>query len=44
MQNTPCPYDTLLGVLGQHSKWVDLRHRETLAWMAVEGSQETLSD
>lgn len=35
MENTPYLYDTLLGVLGQHSKWFDLRHRQTLAWMMV---------
>jgi hypothetical protein len=35
MENTPYLYDTLLGVLGQHSKWLDLRHRQTLAWMMV---------
>ncbi len=35
MENTPYLYDTLLGVLGQHSKWLDLRHRKTLAWMMV---------
>ena len=35
MENTPYLYDTLLGVLGQHAKWFDLRHRKTLAWMMV---------
>ncbi len=35
MENTPYLYDTLLQVLGQHSKWLDLRHRKTLAWMMV---------
>lgn len=35
MENTPYLYDTLLRVLGQHSKWLDLRHRQTLAWMMV---------
>lgn len=35
MENTPSLYETLLGVLGQHSKWLDLRHRQTLAWMMV---------
>jgi hypothetical protein len=35
MENTPYLYDTLLGVLGQHSKGLDLRHRKTLAWMMV---------
>jgi hypothetical protein len=32
MENTPSLYDTLLGVLGQHAPWLDLRHRKTLAW------------
>ena len=35
MENTHYLYDTLLGVLGQHSQWLDLRHRKTLAWMMV---------
>jgi hypothetical protein len=35
MENTSYLYDTLLGVLGQHSKWLDRRHRQTLAWMMV---------
>ena len=35
MENTPYLYDTLLGVLGQHSKWLDRRHRQTLAWMMI---------
>jgi len=35
MENTPYLSDTLLGVLGQHAKWFDLRHRPTLAWMMV---------
>jgi len=35
MENTPYLYETLLGVLGQHSQWLDLRHRKTLAWMMV---------
>ena len=35
MENTPSLYDTLLQVLGQHAKWLDLRHRQTLAWMIV---------
>lgn len=35
MENTPYLYDTLLRVLGQHSKWLDCRHRHTLAWMMV---------
>ena len=35
MENTPYIYDTLLGVLGQHSKWLDRRHRQPLAWMIL---------
>ena len=35
MENTPYLYDTLLRVLGQHSNWLDLRHRTTLPWMMV---------
>lgn len=35
MENTPRLYDTLFRVLGQHSNWLDLRHRKTLAWMMV---------
>ena len=35
MENTPYLYHTLLGVLGQHSKWLDHRHRQTLAWMMM---------
>lgn len=35
MENTPYLYETLLRVLGQHSNWLDLRHRKTLAWMMV---------
>jgi hypothetical protein len=35
MENTPYLHDTLLGVLGQHSKWLDARHRQTLAWMML---------
>jgi Transposase DDE domain len=35
MENTPYLYETLLGVLGQHSQWLDLRHRQTLAWMMM---------
>src|SRR5467141_4355483 len=31
----PYLYDTLLQVLGQHAKWLDMRHRQTLAWMIV---------
>src|SRR5918992_3253345 len=35
VENTPYLYDTLLGVLGQHSKSLDRRHRQTLAWMML---------
>jgi hypothetical protein len=35
MENTPRLYDTLLQVLSQHAKWLDRRHRQTLAWMMV---------
>jgi hypothetical protein len=35
MENPPYLYDTLLGVLGQHSKWLDRRHPQTLAWMML---------
>ena len=35
MENTPYLYDTLVQVLRQHRKWIDLRHRKTLAWMMV---------
>jgi hypothetical protein len=35
MENTPYLYDTLLNVLSQHSKWLDRRHRQTLAWMMM---------
>jgi hypothetical protein len=35
MENTPYLYDTLLGVLGQHEKWLDRRHQQTLAWMML---------
>jgi hypothetical protein len=31
MENIPSLYETLLRVLGQHSNWLDLRHRKTLA-------------
>ena len=33
MENTPYLYETLLRVLGQQAKWLDLRHRTTVAWM-----------
>ena len=35
MENTPYLYETLLRVLDQHTNWLDLRHRKTLAWMMV---------
>jgi hypothetical protein len=35
MENTPYLYDTLVQVLRQHRKWLDLRHLKTLAWMMV---------
>lgn len=35
MENTPYLYNTLLDVLGQQSKWLDQRHRQTLAWMVM---------
>ena len=35
MESTPRLYDTLVDVLRQHQKWLDLRHLKTLAWMTV---------
>src|SRR5256886_14025674 len=35
MESTPYLYDTLLSVLSQHAKWLDRRHRQTLAWLMV---------
>jgi hypothetical protein len=35
MENTPYLYDTLVGLLGQQSHWLDRRHLKTLAWMMV---------
>jgi hypothetical protein len=35
MENTPRLYDTLVQMLSQHRKWLDVRHRQTLAWMMV---------
>ena len=35
MENTPRLYDTLVQVLSQHRQWLDVRHRQTLAWMMV---------
>jgi predicted RNA binding protein YcfA (HicA-like mRNA interferase family) len=35
MESTPRLYDTLVNVLHQHQKWLDLRHLQTLAWMTA---------
>jgi len=35
MENTPQLYDTLVHVLSQPTKWLDQRHRKTMAWMMV---------
>ena len=35
MKDTPSLYDTLVQVLRQHEKWLDVRHAKTLAWMIV---------
>src|SRR6516165_4373181 len=35
MESTPYLYDPLLSVRSQHAKWLDRRHRQTLAWMMV---------
>jgi hypothetical protein len=35
MESTPRLYDTLVDVLHQHQKWLDLRHLKTLAWMTA---------
>jgi hypothetical protein len=35
MENTHCFNDMMLGVVGQYSRWRDLRHRKPLAWMMV---------
>ena len=35
MESTPRLYDTLVAVLHQHQKWLDLRHLKTLAWMTA---------
>ncbi len=35
MENTPRLYNTLLQMLSQHRKWLDVRHLKTLAWMMV---------
>src|SRR6266700_2108937 len=42
MENTPYLYETLLGVLGQHAKWLDLRHPKTVglgAWASFAVSR-----
>ena len=35
MESTPRLYDTLVDVLHQHQKWLDLRPLKTLAWMTA---------
>ena len=35
MKDTPDLHDTLVLVLCQHEKWLDVRHMKTLAWMMV---------
>lgn len=35
MENTPRLYYGLVELLGQHGKWLDVRHLYTLAWMVV---------
>jgi len=35
MKDTPSLYDTLVEVLHQHEKWLDVRYAKTLAWMIV---------
>ena len=35
MKDTLGLYDTLVQVLRQHKKWLDVRHAKTLAWMIV---------
>jgi len=35
MEDTPRLYHTLVHVLSQHRKWLDVRHYQTLAWMMV---------
>ena len=35
MKDTPGLYDTLVQVLRQHEKCLDVRHAKTLAWMMV---------
>ena len=33
MENTLYLYETLVQMLRQHRKWLDLRHLQTLAWL-----------
>ncbi len=35
MESTPRLYHTLVKVLSQHRKWLDVRHLKTLGWMMV---------
>ena len=35
MESTPRLYHTLVKVLSQHRKWLDVRHVKTLSWMMV---------
>ena len=35
MKDTPGLHDTLVQILRQHEKWLDVRHAKTLAWMMV---------
>jgi hypothetical protein len=35
MESTPRLYHTMVAVLDQHKKWLDVRHLKTLAWMMV---------
>lgn len=35
MENTPRIYDTLISVLRQCRRWLDVRHMKTLAWMVT---------
>jgi hypothetical protein len=35
MEKTPRLYSGLMGLLGQHGQWLDVRHLHTLVWMVV---------
>lgn len=35
MENTPRIYDTLISILRQCKRWLDVRHMKTLAWMVT---------